>query len=147
LAQSRGQLRVDPVTVKVHVASVWVPFTSESKEAIASDPEIVKELRLRSGRGRDLRLTSIGVSACVRKVNVVRFSYAILVRWQGLAFADVSELQGIVDMLQVHILAYGARHGLIFRREVGGFAGLVQKFVTPSHQLAKFSELRNQSWS
>jgi len=30
----------------VHIASVWVPFTSESKEAIASYPEIVKELRL-----------------------------------------------------------------------------------------------------
>ena len=30
----------------VHVASVWVPFTSESKEAIASYSEIVKELRL-----------------------------------------------------------------------------------------------------
>jgi DNA topoisomerase-6 subunit B len=30
----------------VHVASVWVPFISESKEAIASYPEIVKELRL-----------------------------------------------------------------------------------------------------
>jgi DNA topoisomerase-6 subunit B len=30
----------------VHVASVWVPFTSESKEAIASYPEITKEIRL-----------------------------------------------------------------------------------------------------
>ena len=30
----------------VHVASVWVPFTSESKEAIAAYPEIEKELRL-----------------------------------------------------------------------------------------------------
>jgi DNA topoisomerase-6 subunit B len=46
LAQSRGQLPVGPVTVMVHVASVWVPFTSESKEAIASYPEIMKELRL-----------------------------------------------------------------------------------------------------
>src|SRR5437588_2980985 len=46
LAQSRGQLPVGPVTVIVHVARVWVPFTSESKEAIASYPEIVKELRL-----------------------------------------------------------------------------------------------------
>src|SRR5439155_20534802 len=46
LAQSRGQLPVGPVTVMVHVASVWVPFTSESKEAIASYPEIQKELRL-----------------------------------------------------------------------------------------------------
>ena len=32
--------------VMVHVASVWVPFTSESKEAIAHYPEIVKEIRL-----------------------------------------------------------------------------------------------------
>ena len=30
----------------VHIASVWVPFTSESKEAIAGYPEIEKELRL-----------------------------------------------------------------------------------------------------
>ena len=30
----------------VHMASVWVPFTSESKEAIASYPEVTKELRL-----------------------------------------------------------------------------------------------------
>ncbi len=30
----------------VHMASVWVPFTSESKEAIASYPEITRELRL-----------------------------------------------------------------------------------------------------
>jgi DNA topoisomerase-6 subunit B len=30
----------------VHMASVWVPFTSESKEAVASYPEIQKELRL-----------------------------------------------------------------------------------------------------
>lgn len=46
LPQSRGQVPVGPVTVMVHMASVWVPFTSESKEAIASYPEIVKELRL-----------------------------------------------------------------------------------------------------
>src|SRR5262245_41162688 len=46
LTQSRGQLATGPVTVMVHMASVWVPFTSESKEAIASYPEIMKELRL-----------------------------------------------------------------------------------------------------
>src|SRR5215475_8698782 len=46
LTQARGQLPAGPVTVMVHMASVWVPFTSESKEAIASYPEIMKELRL-----------------------------------------------------------------------------------------------------
>jgi DNA topoisomerase-6 subunit B len=46
LSQSRGQLPSGPITLMVHMASVWVPFTSESKEAIASYPEILKELRL-----------------------------------------------------------------------------------------------------
>src|SRR5690606_7018871 len=30
----------------VHIASVWVPFTSESKEAIAHYPELLSEIRL-----------------------------------------------------------------------------------------------------
>ncbi len=46
LTQGRGALPSGPLTIVVHVASVWVPFTSESKEAIASYPEILKELRL-----------------------------------------------------------------------------------------------------
>jgi DNA topoisomerase-6 subunit B len=46
LSQSRGGLPSGPVTILVHMASVWVPFTSESKEAVASYPEIQKELRL-----------------------------------------------------------------------------------------------------
>jgi DNA topoisomerase VI subunit B len=46
LSQSRGALPSGPVTVMVHMASVWVPFTSESKEAVAGYPEIQKEIRL-----------------------------------------------------------------------------------------------------
>jgi DNA topoisomerase-6 subunit B len=46
LQQPRGGLPVGPALVMVHIASVWVPFTSESKEAIAHYPEIIKELRL-----------------------------------------------------------------------------------------------------
>jgi DNA topoisomerase-6 subunit B len=46
LQQPRGALPVGPMLVMVHIASVWVPFTSESKEAIAHYPEIVKEIRL-----------------------------------------------------------------------------------------------------
>ena len=34
------------MAVMVHIASVWVPFTSESKEAIASYDEILKEIKL-----------------------------------------------------------------------------------------------------
>src|SRR5690606_23917291 len=46
LQQPRGGLPVGPMVIFVHIASVWVPFTSESKEAIAHYDEIVKELRL-----------------------------------------------------------------------------------------------------
>jgi len=46
LSQSRGSVPSGPVTLLVHIASVWVPFTSESKEAIAGYPEIQRELRL-----------------------------------------------------------------------------------------------------
>lgn len=46
LSQSRGALPSGPVTVLIHIASVWVPFTSESKEAVAHYPEIIKEIKL-----------------------------------------------------------------------------------------------------
>jgi DNA topoisomerase-6 subunit B len=46
LAQPRGGLPVGSMVLLVHIASVWVPFTSESKEAVAQYPEIVKEIRL-----------------------------------------------------------------------------------------------------
>lgn len=46
LSQSKGALPIGPVVLFVHIASVWVPFTSESKEAVAGYPEIMRELRL-----------------------------------------------------------------------------------------------------
>ena len=44
--QSRGALPTAPMILMVHIASVWVPFTSESKEAVASYPEIMKDIKL-----------------------------------------------------------------------------------------------------
>ncbi|MBW2543013.1 MAG: DNA topoisomerase VI subunit B [Deltaproteobacteria bacterium] len=55
MQQPRGALPVGPMLLMVHIASVWVPFTSESKEAIAHYPEIIKEIRL-------------GLQECGRKV-------------------------------------------------------------------------------
>ena len=56
LQQPKGALPIGPMLLMVHIASVWVPFTSESKEAIAHYPEIVKEIRL-------------GLQECGRKVQ------------------------------------------------------------------------------
>ena len=57
LSQPRGSLPVGPMVVMVHIASVWVPFTSESKEAIAHYPEILREI-------------SYGIQECGRKLSV-----------------------------------------------------------------------------
>lgn len=46
LQQSQSALPVGPLTIVVHLASVWPPFTSEAKEAIAHYPEIIKEMKL-----------------------------------------------------------------------------------------------------
>ncbi len=46
LQQPRGALPVGSMVLLVHVASVWVPFTSESKEAVAGYPEILREIKL-----------------------------------------------------------------------------------------------------
>ncbi len=55
LHQPKGGLPVAPMAILVHVASVWVPYTSESKEAIEPYPEILREIRL-------------GVQQCARRL-------------------------------------------------------------------------------
>ncbi len=57
VTQSRGALPAGPLVVFVHMASVWVPFTSESKEAIADYDEIRKEIKL-------------GLQECGRRLGV-----------------------------------------------------------------------------
>ncbi|MBI4018244.1 MAG: DNA topoisomerase VI subunit B [Candidatus Aenigmarchaeota archaeon] len=46
LQQPKNSLPVGPMILVIHMTSVWVPFVSESKEAIAPYPEIVKEMKL-----------------------------------------------------------------------------------------------------
>ncbi len=74
LSQSRGALPAGPVTVIVHIASVWVPFTSESKEAVAHYPEIIKEIKLALGEcGRRLGRYLRGVKR--QKEEALKRSY------------------------------------------------------------------------
>ncbi len=46
LNQSGNNMPVGPALILVHIASVWVPFTNEAKEAIAHYDEIIKEMKL-----------------------------------------------------------------------------------------------------
>ena len=98
LSQSRGSLPSGPVTVMVHVASVWVPFTSESKEAIASYPEITKEIRLAlQAVGRKLGMY------LRRRMRVAQEGQRrqIFLRYLGEVASVVSQINGS-DRQQVH---------------------------------------------
>jgi DNA topoisomerase-6 subunit B len=46
LQQSANSFPVGPVVIFVHFISVWVPFTTEGKQAIAAYPDIIKEIKL-----------------------------------------------------------------------------------------------------
>jgi DNA topoisomerase-6 subunit B len=46
LQQPKGSLPVAPMAIVVHLASVWVPFTSEAKEAVAHYDELLAEMKL-----------------------------------------------------------------------------------------------------
>jgi DNA topoisomerase-6 subunit B len=94
LSQARGQLPVGPITVMVHMASVWVPFTSESKEAIASYPEIMKELRL--------GLQAVGRKLAVylnrrKKVKQEGERREIFLRYLGEVASAVGMIKGLGD--------------------------------------------------
>jgi hypothetical protein len=75
----------------VHVASVWVPFTSESKEAIASYPEIQKEIRLAlQAVGRNLGMYMR------RRLRVAQEGQrrSIFLRYLGEVAGAVSQING-----------------------------------------------------
>ena len=57
LSQPKNGLPLGPMVVLVHMASVWVPFTSESKEAIAHYQEIIREM-------------TYGMQECGRQLSV-----------------------------------------------------------------------------
>lgn len=43
---SGSQVPTGPILIVMHICSVWVPFVSESKSAVANYPEILKEFKL-----------------------------------------------------------------------------------------------------
>lgn len=46
MKQSRNSIPNGPAVILVHFASVWVPYVSESKQALAAYPAIMKEMKL-----------------------------------------------------------------------------------------------------
>lgn len=97
LNQARGSLPSGPLTIIVHMASVWVPFTSESKEAIASYPEIEKELRL------GLQTVGRSLASFLRKRRAIKQQAerrSVFLRYLGEVAEAVSTING-ADRQQV----------------------------------------------
>ncbi len=91
LQQPKGSLPVGPLVVMVHMASVWVPFTSESKEAIADYDEIREEMELALKEcGRKLK-TYLNKRERMKAAGERR---SIFLRYIGEIAKAVSEING-----------------------------------------------------
>ena len=80
-----------PVAIFVHLCSVWVPFTSESKEAIANYPIIIKEIKLALQEAA--RKLSIYLSG-VRKAQAIAEKKSIFERYAEETAIALEELTG-----------------------------------------------------
>jgi len=104
LQQSNGALPNGPITILVHVASVWVPFTSESKEGIASYPEIIKEIKLalqQCGRelGRHLRRARRAAEEERKRSHIEKYIPHIGIALQEILELSDAKRDGIVTRL------------------------------------------------
>jgi len=87
-----GEFPKDPMAILVHVASVWIPFTSESKEAIAPYDEIIKEIEL--GIKNALRELSIYIRK-KKALEIIGDKYKNL---YGYGLEIIDSLSSILDI-------------------------------------------------
>jgi len=104
IQQSRGALPTGPLTLLVHIASAWVPFTSESKEAVAGYDEIVKELKLAlqdAGRqlARFIRRGQRELDAARKRAYIEKYIPHIGIALQQILDLSEREEKKIVDTL------------------------------------------------
>ncbi len=102
ITQPRGGYPQGPLVIIVHLASVWVPFTSESKEAVAHYDEIVSEMKRAlqiCGRelGNYLKKKSKLRAAQERKEVFVRYSGELARALGQITGRDAASLQDLID--------------------------------------------------
>ncbi len=94
--QARGAPPSGPLVLVVHLASVWVPFTSESKDAVAHVPEILKEIKravMECGRalGRHLKAERRHADALKKRDYIAKYIPKISEALQGILEYDDAE--------------------------------------------------------
>ncbi len=118
LSQPKGSLPIGPLAIVVHLASVWVPFTSEAKEAVAHYDDLLKEMRL-------------AIQECGRKLGS---------HLRARAKAD-SEFKRF-SIFQRYIPEVAAALGNILGKEKDGIAAIFKKALP---NFVNIAEAQNQS--
>jgi DNA topoisomerase-6 subunit B len=102
ITQPRNGLPEGPLVIFVHMASVWVPFTSESKEAIADYDEIRKEIKLAIQEcGRKL-MTYVRKRQRIAREQARR---GIFEKYVGEVVSAVSKITGLGQRKQKELFA------------------------------------------
>ena len=119
LSQSRGALPAGPITVMVHIASVWVPFTSESKEAVAGYPEIIKDIQLAlaecgRGLGQYVRKKKRDRDEALKRSYIEKYLPAIGEAVKDILGLEDKQINTMLERLEVildHTRTKGATNG------------------------------------
>ncbi len=102
LKESSGGLPDEPLIILVHICSVWVPFTSESKSAVATYPVIVKDMKLGLQEcGRKLKTyvrKKNRIKRKAKRVNTfVKYSPEMINALSSILSKDVKKVEKIVE--------------------------------------------------
>ena len=109
LQQPSGSLPIGPLVILVHFASVWVPFTSEGKQAIASYPDIIKEIKLAlQDAGRELKKYISGK----RKSHEIQMRRNLFESYIPEAASSISKISDVPKEKIVHGLEKILKKGL-----------------------------------
>jgi DNA topoisomerase-6 subunit B len=111
-----------PVMLFIHMASVWVPFTSESKEAVSSYDEILKEIKLAlqdCARKLSLYLSGLRKAEMIEQKKLIfdKYSYETAVAIEELTGAPRKKTQEKILKLVEQ------KWGEIIAEEIGGDNG------------------------
>ena len=134
LQQSGDNIPNGPAIIIVHMASVWAPFTSESKEAIANYDEIIKEAKLALQEcGRQLQ-SFVGKrqrhALAKKKADMFKlYSIELAEALSNLTGAKKEDIQAKLVKLTDEMLKLGAiednevKEEVKVKRKVGAFKG------------------------
>ncbi|MCP4590638.1 MAG: DNA topoisomerase VI subunit B [bacterium] len=126
VSQPRGALPQSPIIVLIHMASVWVPFTSESKEAIADYDEIRKEIKLALAEtarrlGIYLRRKKKRIAYTQRRDVFTRYIHEVVESVRSMAVCDKEKLRrSLMELAERATLAADMEfdeHGKVVRKK------------------------------